>query len=844
MSINKMMKVAEHSSAEKSKFLAQDLPENALDTILETLGDARWTIWVSEGGTIETVHWSDEMRRLLGYHSEADFPDLLSSWFNLLHPDDIPPTNENLYTALLDPKKETRYDIEYRLKCTDGQYRWFRAIGKYGPPTAPDAPRLFYGILTSIDAQKRHEAEIQQNLRVMSVLNKDYTAIYFVDLDQNTYTAYMNSGNQNESASEIIQANGVYTTTIEQCIVALVSPDDRAWLSRSVQPQMVIQRMQKENEFAIRYRCAEPELIGQENFEMRFVTSQNTPEHHQVVIGFRCIDHILEEERQMKLRLEAEHQAKDYQRHLILHNALRSCMWGFDFNRDGRLFGMDCGQAFCVMMGLHSSDLPLNFEKCYARIHPDDRQRIVDASQELLKHPDENRQYIGEFRIVQSNGSYRWFHVSGKVFQLSGGHYSFTGVLTDIDEEKRLQNSLAEEVVQLEKTRDELKKALEEAKHANMAKTDFLRRMSHDIRTPINGIRGMVEIENHYPDDVQKLKECRGKIWEASGYLLSLVNNVLDMNKLESGSIDLKNDPFDLFQLLTEIQTILEIQANEVGIHFQMMLDPQQFPHRNFLGSPTYIKQILVNLASNAIKYNREGGKVSLSCRELSHTDSSVEFEFICADTGIGMSEEFQKRAFEPFSQEKKDARSTFTGSGLGLSITRNLIECMGGTILLESQENVGTTFTVTLPFQIDQAPSAPEAAVCERTFPGRRALLVEDNSLNMEIALFLLENLGFEVTCVTNGRKALDCFAASEPGTFDVIFMDIMMPVMNGLEASKEIRSLTRADAASIPIFAMTANAFQDDYAESIRAGMNEHLTKPLDRTKIISALTRYLAD
>ena len=254
----------------------------------------------------------------------------------------------------------------------------------------------------------------------------------------------------------------------------------------------------------------------------------------------------------------------------------------------------------------------------------------------------------------------------------------------------------------------------------------------------------------------------------------------------------------------------------------------------------------MMNLATNAIKYNREGGSVWVSCREVSGSEDTAVFEFVCKDTGIGMSQEFQQRAFEPFTQERKDARSTFTGSGLGLSITESLVRHMNGTIELDSQENIGTTFTVTIPVKLDETMNVMEKPDRKCSdIKGRKALLVEDNELNMEIARFLLERNGLIVEGVTNGKEAVDAFSGNPPGTYDVIFMDVMMPVMNGMEATKCIRAMKeRPDAKTIPIFAMTANAVKDDIRASAQAGMNEHLTKPLDEDRILQVLREYMTD
>ena len=406
------------------------------------------------------------------------------------------------------------------------------------------------------------------------------------------------------------------------------------------------------------------------------------------------------------------------------------------------------------------------------------------------------------------------------------------------------QEKLEEANAKLEEQKMALERALEEAQRASLSKTDFLRRMSHDIRTPINGIRGMIEIAEHFTDDLQKQKECRDKVWEASGYLLSLVNNVLDMNKLESGAVVLTEMPFDLPQLLNEVNTVAEMQATEHGLYYDVDMEKQQIAHPYLIGSAPHLKQVLMNLASNAVKYNKENGRVTVWCRELSCDGKTAEFRFACKDTGIGMSKEFQKRAFEPFTQEGRDnARTHYDGTGLGLSIVQALVRQMGGSITFESEEGVGTSFLVTLPFQIDPNPQPkPKESVNEPIdLDGVRVLLAEDNDLNMEIATFFIEQHGAKVTTARNGREAVELFANAPQGTFDLILMDIMMPAMNGYEATQTIRGMAREDAKTIPIIAMSANAFQDDIQKSRSVGMNDHLPKPLSTEKLLSAIARH---
>lgn len=418
---------------------------------------------------------------------------------------------------------------------------------------------------------------------------------------------------------------------------------------------------------------------------------------------------------------------------------------------------------------------------------------------------------------------------------LAGNVLNALYVVRKIDKEKQKEIEYKQKLME----------TAEEARRANMAKTDFLRRMSHDIRTPINGIQGMITVAEHFPDSLQKQEECREKIKEASGFLLDLVNSILDMNKLESGVIVLERTPFDLKDVLHESLEIARMNADFRGV--EVSVDHSKIKHCHLVGSPLHLKQILQNIDGNAIKYNREGGSVSFSAAEIACANGVVTYKFVCSDTGRGMSKEFLSHAFEPFAQENASARTAYMGTGLGLPIAKQLVEMMGGTIEVESEKNVGTTFTTTIPFEIDT--DYEEAITYEKSdedgdVTDVKVLLVEDNELNMEIAEFLLENAGMEVTAVFNGKEAVDVFASSEENYFDLILMDIMMPIMDGLTATRTIRAMKRRDAKKIPIFAMTANAFLDDMEESRKAGMNEHLSKPLDESQMMSVIRRYVAN
>lgn len=386
---------------------------------------------------------------------------------------------------------------------------------------------------------------------------------------------------------------------------------------------------------------------------------------------------------------------------------------------------------------------------------------------------------------------------------------------------------------------EQLRNSMEEAEAANAAKTDFLRKMSHDIRTPINGIRGMAEIGKNSSKDLQQTKLYFKKILSASDFLLELVNDVLDMSKIELGEWKDEQISFDLRDMMQSAITVISTQAENTGIFVHC--EALEGEHWLLKGNPLNVQRIFQNIMSNAIKYNRPGGSVRISCRETECDETWAMFEFVCEDTGIGMSEEFQKHAFEMFSQEHKTARTTYNGSGLGLAIVKKTVGFLNGTIDLVSKEGVGTTFTVRLPLKIDTEKYTIEEKIENGSIKGLNILLAEDNELNMEIASFVLDEQGAAVTEAKDGKQALDLFAASVPGTYDIILMDIMMPVMDGLEAARAIRSLERSDAKEIPIIAVSANAFADDIEESVRSGMNDHLSKPLDFEKLFKMIYKY---
>ena len=386
-----------------------------------------------------------------------------------------------------------------------------------------------------------------------------------------------------------------------------------------------------------------------------------------------------------------------------------------------------------------------------------------------------------------------------------------------------------------------LQKKTQDAEAAVRAKSEFLSHMSHDIRTPINGMMGMLDIAQAHLNNPEKMDLCLSKMRGAADQLLSLINDVLDMSKIETGSIQLVEEPFDMIRLLNGTLAVQEIIASEKSLTIEQDIEGA-IEHPCVCGSPNYVRSILVNIISNAIKYTNPGGDIFVSARELSCDGEYVKFEFIVSDTGIGMSEEFAEHIFEPFTQEHEENRSSYQGTGLGMSIVKNLINKMKGTITLETKQGEGSTFTITLPVKLDTVCfEETETEEEETSIEGMKILLVEDNDLNLEVAQYILEDAGAEIIVARNGLESVELFEQSESDSFDVILMDVMMPVMDGLTATKRIRKLKRKDARTVPVIAMTANVFNEDIIAAKEAGMNEHIAKPLDFDKLIHTLAKY---
>lgn len=676
--------------------------------------------------------------------------------------------------------------------------------------------------------------KLNEERNILNALCIDYISVHYCDLQADTMVAIKQEDYTNAAIAEKHmdeQQAQTYSYRIryyfENFIIQESAPDFLYKMSAAYLKDYLTYN----ERFAYRFR-AKPNQVGQQYFEVQVVRLTGAS-GFKVVIGYRYVDDIIAEQEKQKIKLENALAEATLNSEII--DSISKVYW-LIYRMDlktGTYEEISAGSEVHHLTGKRGKTAEMlkeMRETVVGKEHQSTMERFLDTST-LTERLRDIESIAAEYQAV--GGSWHLARFIVKKREQNGCVSNVLYVVRQIDKQKQLEVEYKQKLLE----------TAEDARRANIAKTDFLRRMSHDIRTPINGIRGMVTVAEHYGDDLAKQKECRDKIKEASGFLLDLVNNILDMNKLESGSVVLEHKPFEMLQLLNETYNITSMNADIKGI--SVSFDYTKIQHTHLLGSPLHLKQALQNVVGNAVKYNHTGGSIRLSAEELSCADDKVTYRFICTDTGCGMSEEFIQHAFEPFAQEDSSARTSYMGTGLGLAIVKQLIEMMGGTVQVQSQLQVGTTFCIDMPF--DLAADFAQEERTEQFIPddvlrGVHVLLVEDNDLNLEIAKFMLENAGMRVTSAQNGQQAVDLFAASPEYDFGLILMDVMMPIMDGLTATRTIRRMARQDAASVPILAMTANAFAEDREQSQAAGMNEHLSKPLDEHKMMQIIKRYI--
>ena len=813
--------------------LLEETPDRSLEVLLEYLGKAlngeRTYIFEQNesGGDDNTYEWAAKGVEPERENLQNVPPEVCASWYRnfsvgkhiiIKSIEDIRETEPLQYENL---KRQNIHSL-----VVVPLYNGEKVIGFYGVDNPPVKSLEYasnmlqtaaYFIVSSLKRRNLVRELQKRSYNVLHALSVDYLGIYQVNLDTGECETYRNSERMNMDWA-VHFADG-YQTAMERYIARYVIPRDQERLRAMTKKDYVLAQLRKKKKFSVRYQEKDGSY-GLKYLELHFSATEKTAEENCAIFAQRDVNAVVEQEE--KYKLEARRSLED-----ILEGA-RTGIWTIELE-EGCQPRMYTDRTMRSLLGVTDEIEP---EECYRHwfkhIEPDYVVMVQEAVREIME--------TGRSEVI-----YPWNHPElGKIYVRCGG-------VPDKSFKKQgaCLNGYHQDITEIMLTRKKQEQAimelLEKVRRANSAKSEFLSHMSHDLRTPINGILGMLSIMEKSPHHPERQRDCRKKIQVSTEHLLSLVNDVLQVSKLESGSLASVEEPFELHELVENCTAILSPQAEENGIH--LVLEEMDLQHDRLIGNPLHVKQIFLNIIDNAIKYNRPHGSVFIQVRENSCQDGIAGFRFVIRDTGIGIGEDFKKHIFEPFAQEHQDARTNYNGIGLGMSTVKKLVDQMKGSIKVDSHVGEGSVVRIMLPLQVDEAWSASsgdEEQDIQSRIAGMHVLLVEDNEINCEIVEFMLKEADVEVVTANDGKEAVDAFTASEPGTFDCVLMDLMMPVMSGYEAARVIRGLDRSDAESVPIIALSANAFEEDIAMAKAAGMNEHLAKPVDMKKMFQAMSR----
>ena len=779
---------------------------------------------------------------------QGNFDDAMEDVLNFyVHPDEIDGMREFIDLSTLSTRlgSDNTLVTEYR-----GPFgKWFE--GRFIAKKRNAEGRVISAIYAARDVTPEKEKELhyreqlQEQLAVFDALARNFKNVYLIDIQKITAKVLkLEDEFSGHWLDDVRNTEFPYESFLNAWIKRAVHPDDQAVMLQSLSIDYLREIFATQEEYTGSYRMVVEGKTVNYQFSLRL-----SKDKIHVIVGFQNVDTIIHEHlEEEKKRREIE---QAYQ-NLLQEQLLISSTLARNFKN---IYLVDLEKETVKILKLDAIYVNLQHESIGNEFPFDvilgnwinnivcleDRSEIAQifTVENVKKRLAEENEFTGNYRSI-ANSQTHYFQYSISKASEDGtkailGFQNIDDIIQAQLEEERKRREI--ELAYQEK----LKAAAEDAEKANRTKTEFLLRMSHDIRTPLNGIIGMLDIADYYGDNLQKVRECRTKVRESSKILLELINEVLDMSKLESGEVVLERVPFDLAKIFSDALAVVEKMAEERGIE---IIEDCDMKHTNLIGSPVHFKRLLLNILSNAVKYNRPHGKVYVASREVSFDGKMVVLETVIRDTGIGMSEEFQEHLFEPFQQENASARTKYGGTGLGMSIAKTLTEKMGGTISFESKKDVGTTFTVQIPFEVDFSKHVDVVQDDEEnvSIAGVNIILAEDNDINLEIAQFMLSEAGANVIVARNGEEAVTAFTESKPGEISVILMDLMMPVMDGYEATRLIRNMNREDAQAIPIIAMTANAFVEDRIATKKAGMNAHITKPLEPKTVIRTIAEYV--
>jgi len=813
--------------------LLEKTPDRSLEVLLEYLGKAlsgeRTYIFERSGDCRDsnTYEWVAHGVRPERENLQDLPPELCANWYrnftagNHIAITDLEEIREEDPLQYANLKRQNIRSLVVVPLYDDG-----RIIGFYGvdnPPvksleyTSNMLQTMAYFIVSSLRWRNLVRQLQKQSYTVLYALNVDYLGIYQVNFDTDACVTYREDERLKKDAA--VHFEDGYQRAMERYIDVYAAPRDQDYLRTVTKKEYVLSQLRTKKKFSARYQVQD-NLQGLKNVELHFSLTGKEAEENTVIFAFRDVNAVVEQEE--KYRLETRQSLED-----ILEGS-RTGIWTIELE-EGCPPRMYADRTMRSLLGVSEEISP---EECYQSWYGNIDADYIEIVQETVKDILET----GRAEVV-----YPFNHPAlGKIYVRCGGvpdkNFEKPGVRLN-----GYHQDITETMVTRKKQEQAIMELLEKVRRANSAKSEFLSHMSHDLRTPINGILGMLAIMEDSQDDLEKQRACREKIRISTEHLLSLVNDVLQVSKLESGRSETVDEPFNLHDVVENCIELLAPHAEAARV--RLMLEEVELRHSRLIGNPLHLKQILMNIIDNAVKYNRPGGSVFVQVKETASKDGSAEYRFIVEDTGIGIGEDFKKHIFELFSQEYQGARTQYNGVGLGMSIVKKLVDQMSGSIEVESELGRGSMFQVTLPLRIDRAwdahPVAEERNV-RADVAGMRILLVEDNEINCEIMEFILTQAGAEVVTANDGRAAVDAFSASPPGEIDCIIMDLMMPVMSGFEASRTIRGLDRPDARTIPIIALSANAFDEDIAMAKDAGMNEHLAKPVDINKMFKVMRR----
>ena len=669
------------------QIIEEQAATNRLLTDLTKVGS--WVINYAPDGSVTSAKWGDGFRRLMGYNDQSDFPNDIESFVQGIYPEDRDAFVGNITSGVFDENILSTTGYDFRFCRKDGSVRWFRskAILTRDPE---GRPAQYRGVTIDITNEKEHDAL--------------YAAL------------------QNEAAS---------------------------------------------------------------------------------------LD--------------------------TIHEMLGSGKWTMDFDEAGAMTRVNWSDEFRRMLGYHGTeDFPDELESWSDLLHPDDRERVLKEYNETISDYTGQKTYDIEYRLLTKNRGYRWYRAVGKPTRRpDGSPITYVGVFIDVTERKEMMQQLAHQ-------RESLSIALEEANQANKAKTAFLANMSHEIRTPMNAIIGLDRIALNDPGISETTRDNLEKIGLSAQHLLGIINDILDMSRIESGRMTVKNEEFSFAKALGQVNTMISGQCRDKGIEYECRVKGAVDDY--YIGDDMKLRQVMLNILGNAVKFTPSGGTVTFVVEAVARFNGKTTLRLIIRDTGIGMSQEFLPRLFDAFSQEDSSSTNRYGSTGLGMAITRSIIELMNGTISVESEKHKGTTFTVTVTLtDCDRKtireeepalqPRKDEKPLRETAdLKGRRILLAEDVTVNAEIMMMVLSMREIQVDHAENGRIAVEMFEEHEEGYYDAVLMDMRMPEMDGLEATRRIRAMNRSDAKTIPIIALTANAFDEDVQHSMQAGLNAHLSKPVE--------------